>query len=464
MDLSTLIGPLVNLASVMQRNIQKGNSNVPTLATLDRTLGTVASLGLTLGLYRLLNGVLKKIRGEVNDDENSKEKKIKKKIPRSVWALIQILFRGILMGATVKQIKAKTGDNEKEGRNVPQQRNEGAKIRTFSGSCHCKSISFIVKAPCHIEAQDCEGKISYPHFLSNANNFQLISGTRFLSIYYVNLSDDEYSHRNVVAAHSFCSRCGVHILRAPNSHSNQLEVNTACLDEDWHNSSYASLNVTLTQNIDDMCMGKGEPVPLRDEMKQPMPQKDQVRHHHKVDADNESYSTRSVSSEQQFNVRSQSQFSPPWPIETVYEDEYESDMKWSSSFDKRRSDFMSQPSTPTTIPSTVQPGESSLSYATNDSSSTSDGFTFDEADSGYFTSKSNSVNISGWPVATSLQSLTPRNFDTVSETSFNSEFKAKANLPPSALMKDQLKYYLTKHITPFDNDIENKENNDIIRG
>ncbi len=63
-------------------------------------------------------------------------------------------------------------------------------------------------------------------------------------MYYVNLDDNNNHshshtpinqnsnhHNSVIAAHTFCSRCGVHILRAPNSHSDMLEINTNCLDE-----------------------------------------------------------------------------------------------------------------------------------------------------------------------------------------------------------------------------------------
>ena len=48
-----------------------------------------------------------------------------------------------------------------------------------------------LKAPCYIEARDCEGKIRYPHFLTKSENFQLSSGSSHLSVYYVNLDSDE---------------------------------------------------------------------------------------------------------------------------------------------------------------------------------------------------------------------------------------------------------------------------------
>lgn len=56
-----------------------------------------------------------------------------------------------------------------------------------------------------------------------------MSGARYLSVYYVNLAAETKGH--AIAAHTFCSKCGVHILRAPNSNSDRLEVNTNCLDD-----------------------------------------------------------------------------------------------------------------------------------------------------------------------------------------------------------------------------------------
>lgn len=100
--------------------------------------------------------------------------------------------------------------------------------------CH-KFLSYLLfhfrqlKARRTVEAKDCDGKIRYPHYTTNADDFQLISGARNLSVYYVNLAENTKGH--VIAAHTFCSKCGVHILRAPNSNSKRLEVNTNCLDD-----------------------------------------------------------------------------------------------------------------------------------------------------------------------------------------------------------------------------------------
>ena len=41
----------------------------------------------------------------------------------------------------------------------------------------------------------------------------------------------------IIAAHTFCNQCGVHIFRAPDSRKNTLEVNANCLDSTKHGKS-----------------------------------------------------------------------------------------------------------------------------------------------------------------------------------------------------------------------------------
>ena len=95
---------------------------------------------------------------------------------------------------------------------------------------------------------DCPGKIRYPHILSDASKFQLTKGSSFLQVYYVTLprhlsetdrderhaelnNNNSKSSNSTVAAHAFCNRCGVHILRAPDSKKHCLEVNVHCVDD-----------------------------------------------------------------------------------------------------------------------------------------------------------------------------------------------------------------------------------------
>lgn len=73
-----------------------------------------------------------------------------------------------------------------------------------------------------------KGKIQFPHHSTAASNFKLVSGAQYLSVYYVSIPKD---NQELVAAHTFCSRCGVHILRAPDPQSNDIEINIDCLDD-----------------------------------------------------------------------------------------------------------------------------------------------------------------------------------------------------------------------------------------
>jgi hypothetical protein len=69
--------------------------------------------------------------------------------------------------------------------------------------------------------------LNFPHHATAASNFKLLSGAQYLSVYYVSIPKD---NQELVAGHTFCSRCGVHILKAPDPHSDYIQINTDCLD------------------------------------------------------------------------------------------------------------------------------------------------------------------------------------------------------------------------------------------
>lgn len=102
------------------------------------------------------------------------------------------------------------------------------------GSCHCAAIQFTLRDKQCVVAFDSPGKIRYPYVVTGDADFQLTSGSQFLGVYYVTLpppaEEDCVGDDLVTAAHTFCKRCGVPILRAPDSTGNCLEVNANCLD------------------------------------------------------------------------------------------------------------------------------------------------------------------------------------------------------------------------------------------
>ena len=97
-----------------------------------------------------------------------------------------------------------------------------------------------------LKALDCTGKIRYPHIYTNSSQFQVTKGSSCLQVYYVTIPGDshdegddhaqdqihneEKKYANIIAAHAFCKRCGVHVFRAPDSKSDDLQINANCLD------------------------------------------------------------------------------------------------------------------------------------------------------------------------------------------------------------------------------------------
>jgi hypothetical protein len=74
------------------------------------------------------------------------------------------------------------------------------------------------------------GKIGYRHSRIRAKSFRFVKGAHLVNMYYVNKSTPK-GKDSEIGAHSFCSRCGVHFLHAPNSRSNALDVNVDCLNQ-----------------------------------------------------------------------------------------------------------------------------------------------------------------------------------------------------------------------------------------
>lgn len=251
------------MASLMDRLILKYNNNSshPNFLSLDRTVGTLASISITLGVYRIVSAALK-------SDTNGTLSMNK------VVELIRVYLGSLVVGNSNvgggdciekgrhgwtwrKKIGTFiTGDTTRDGMGADASSGKMKKIR---GSCHCQSVRFHLRVPGRIVAQPGgSGKICHPYYVTTAEKFELLCGTKYLSVYYVNLDakrqgkPSQSHHRSmssgissskgdeiIIAAHTFCSRCGVHIFRAPNSHTDLLEVNVNCLSDDECNSGSA---------------------------------------------------------------------------------------------------------------------------------------------------------------------------------------------------------------------------------
>jgi len=95
------------------------------------------------------------------------------------------------------------------------------------GSCHCAKLTFKVEAPAEITAFECNcsvcTKSGYLHLIVSANQFQLLSGSEFLTTYRFNTG---------VAHHLFCRVCGIKPFYVPRSHPDGYSVNVRCLEMD----------------------------------------------------------------------------------------------------------------------------------------------------------------------------------------------------------------------------------------
>ena len=95
----------------------------------------------------------------------------------------------------------------------------------YSGSCHCKAVTYEVEAPEQVECEQCNcsicAKSGFIHLIVPKANFKLLSGEQQLSTYTFNTG---------VAKHYFCKTCGIKPFYIPRSNPDGIDVNLRCLD------------------------------------------------------------------------------------------------------------------------------------------------------------------------------------------------------------------------------------------
>jgi len=179
---------------------RKGNRS------LDRTVGAAATLGMAYIIVQLVGTYM---RGREESTDSCLEF-----IARKIKRLIDLSY-----------------NPEERITSDPEERITSEVVHR--GACHCRSVVFKFRAPQYINARDGKGKIHYPHIRVIASKFKIVTGEEVLKMYYIQaLSDLSNGVDPTNAAFSFCSRCGVHMLHAPSSHSSYLDVNVDCLDSD----------------------------------------------------------------------------------------------------------------------------------------------------------------------------------------------------------------------------------------
>ncbi|KAG5185639.1 hypothetical protein JKP88DRAFT_311356 [Tribonema minus] len=147
-------------------------------------------------------------------------------------------------------------------------RSQSGVMVMHTGSCHCGNMTFEVQAPEHLAAVEGGSKLRYPFIIVPAGRFKLTSDESYCSLYLVKSPSAAAPHAQPtldssscsssangsssaaaaaadvihVAAHLFCSNCGVHVCHAPNfPNSAVAHVNAQCLDA----RSVASLAVAV---------------------------------------------------------------------------------------------------------------------------------------------------------------------------------------------------------------------------
>ena len=154
MDLSALLDPILRIAAqIQQRSHGTGNSNNPSL-TLDRALGTVASLSLTIGLCKLLSSANKNNRhrgisddgGDGDGDGGDGARRERGTENQSdeltnlgggvggVYELVRIILRRLLMGRGIQRIEVNNSRNGNRNNKNDRNRNENTARRVNSNS------------------------------------------------------------------------------------------------------------------------------------------------------------------------------------------------------------------------------------------------------------------------------------------------------------------------------------------
>ena len=104
--------------------------------------------------------------------------------------------------------------------------NKAQNSLVYEGGCHCRAVRFQVLVDRYI-VDDCNCSIcrkkGFLHLIVPPENFTLLQGREFLT---------NYTFNTKVAQHTFGSICGIHSFYRPRSHSDMIDVNIRCLDED----------------------------------------------------------------------------------------------------------------------------------------------------------------------------------------------------------------------------------------
>jgi hypothetical protein len=96
---------------------------------------------------------------------------------------------------------------------------------SYTGSCHCKAVTFEIEVPARVEVEDCNcsicNKAGFLHLIIPLCDFKLLTGKDALSTYTFNTG---------IAKHTFCKHCGIKPFYTPRSNPDGIDINLRCLD------------------------------------------------------------------------------------------------------------------------------------------------------------------------------------------------------------------------------------------
>jgi len=226
-----------------------------TQQTVDRIVGTAVVIGLSVVVVRWLSNPSSSSDSIMLEGGNKKRVRSKRYKIQWWWPVIALqkwsgrgrhYDEGERRSSMVDNNGARSGNNggelssrEEEDQGEIIQGNDGE--YEHKGSCHCSSITFVLRGPKLLQAVDSPGKIRYPHIPIPADRFQLLRGKSDMRFYYEDDNNDDSSsitfdhavveeRNDASGAHVFCGNCGVHVFHADRS-SGELKVNANCLDD-----------------------------------------------------------------------------------------------------------------------------------------------------------------------------------------------------------------------------------------
>jgi len=98
-------------------------------------------------------------------------------------------------------------------------------MATYTGSCHCKAVTFEFDAPLDLTVINCNCSIctvkNNSHVIVPEANLRVLSGQNNLT---------EYRFNTMQAVHLFCKTCGVQPFYKPRSNPDGYGVIHSCID------------------------------------------------------------------------------------------------------------------------------------------------------------------------------------------------------------------------------------------